>query len=803
MPNIRDRIERKFERLGDTLDRKPRRVIAVSLLCVAALASQLPKLTIDTSNEGFLHENDPVRVYYEQFREDFGRDEMIIVAIETQDVFRPDFLRKLKALHEELRDNVPLLEDVNSLVNARDTYGKDDTLVVGELLEEMPRSAAEMAALRRRVLAHPLYRNLVVSEDGNFTAIVLETQAFVTEEEEEDLFAGFDDAAGEAVSERRLLGDAENSRIVDAVRQITHRYQADGFRIHLTGTPVIVRFLKHSMLGDMRQFMAMVLLTIAALLFLLFRRASGVFLPMLVVILSLLATAGLMALCGAAIKLPTQILPSFLLSVAAGAAVHLLAMFYRRLDSKGDRRAAIIYALGHSGLPIVMTALTTAAGLASFSGAEVAPIAELGKYAAFGVIVSLLLTILTLPALLAVLRIRPKRRKRGATPHMDRLLDAISRFSTSRPRVMLAACFLLIAVCAAAMSRLYFTHDPLRWFPRHSEIRVATEKINEAMRGTVSLEVVLDSNRANGFYDPSLLRKLDASQSYLEGLERGEIFVGKAMSLATILKEINKALNNNDPAHYRVPDDRTLIAQEFLLFTNSGSDDLERVTDSEFRRARLTVKLPFHDARLYRPFTALIHEHFARGYPELETKITGMVNLMFTTVNDAIDSMVQSYAIALVVITLLMILLIGNLRLGFLSMVPNLAPIVITLGVMGIFDIKLDLFTMLIGSIAIGLAVDDTIHFMHNFRRYHDRYDDAARAVRETLQTAGRAMLVTSCVLSLGFFIFMFATMSNLVRFGFLTGFTIILALLADFFLAPAMMMVVFGKKGKAKKGEG
>jgi predicted RND superfamily exporter protein len=153
--------------------------------------------------------------------------------------------------------------------------------------------------------------------------------------------------------------------------------------------------------------------------------------------------------------------------------------------------------------------------------------------------------------------------------------------------------------------------------------------------------------------------------------------------------------------------------------------------------------------------------------------------------------MAKSYTIALIVITVLMVLLIGKLRIGMLSMIPNLFPICLTLGIMGWFKVPMDLFTMLVGSIAIGLAVDDTIHFMHNFRRYFEESGDAVLAVQETLHTAGRAMLITSCVLSIGFFIFMFASLNNLYNFGWLTGFTIITALLADYFIAPALMVLV------------
>jgi predicted RND superfamily exporter protein len=168
-----------------------------------------------------------------------------------------------------------------------------------------------------------------------------------------------------------------------------------------------------------------------------------------------------------------------------------------------------------------------------------------------------------------------------------------------------------------------------------------------------------------------------------------------------------------------------------------------------------------------------------------------MTALLFQTITNVIRSMVKSYIIAMVVITLLMVLLIGKLRIGMLSMIPNLFSIFLTLGIMGWFDVPMDLSTMLVGSIAIGLAVDDTVHFMHNFRRYFEDGGDAVDAVMKTLHTTGRAMLVTSLVLSCGFFIYMFAEMNNLFNFGWLTGFAIIMALLSNFLIAPALMVMV------------
>ena len=172
-----------------------------------------------------------------------------------------------------------------------------------------------------------------------------------------------------------------------------------------------------------------------------------------------------------------------------------------------------------------------------------------------------------------------------------------------------------------------------------------------------------------------------------------------------------------------------------------------------------------------------------------------MVPIMAQVLTASIHSMLKSYAYALVIITFLMIVLIGRIKIGLFSMIPNIFPIILMLGLMGWAGLPMDLFCMMVGSIAIGLAVDDTIHFMHNFRRYFEHFGDAKKAVHETLHTTGRAMLVTTCVLSIGFFTFMFSEMNNLFNFGLLTGFTLIMALLADYFIAPALMILVNRKE--------
>jgi predicted RND superfamily exporter protein len=482
-----------------------------------------------------------------------------------------------------------------------------------------------------------------------------------------------------------------------------------------------------------------------------------------------------------------------------GTSVHILAIFFQRYGETENKAEAIAYALGHSGLAVVMTNVTTACGLMSFATSEVAPVGDLGVFAGIGVLIAFINTIILLPALLALvpLRSRPKRDPSGKVPLMDRFLTFVSHFSTAHPRAILIASAVIVCVSLAAAAKIRFSHHPLGWFPESNPIRIASETLDDKMRGTINLEVIIDTARENGLYEQEVLNRLEEAAVFAEAQSHEGVFVGKAWSLTTILKEINRALNENRKEFYTIPQNKQLIAQEFLLFENSGSDDLEDVVDSQFSKARFSMKGPFEDAVHFTTLLSTVDRYFRAKFPDAEITLTGMMVLLAKTINNAILSMARSYVIAMVVITFLMVVLIGRVRIGLLSMIPNLIPILLMLGIIGATPIQMDLFTMMVASIAIGLAVDDTIHFMHNFRRYYEQTGDPRLAVYRTLHTTGRALLVTTIVLSIGFFIFVFAGMKNLFNFGLLTSFTIIMALAADYLVAPALMVLVNPKVEK------
>ncbi len=673
-----------------------------------------------------------------------------------------------------------------------------------KLLDNWPDTPRNLDEIQRRAFANPLYTNALIGADGTLTTILVKPLA-LSGEAEDDVLAGFDDESSAAERPKEdgstYLTPAQNTAFVTGVKAVLERHRSADVDLYLAGSPVVRDTQATIVQRDAPKFLMLCLGGIAIFLLVMFRRPAGLLLPMLVILMSLFATLGLMAGFHVSFKLPTTILPAFLAAVGVGASVHVLSIFYQRLGLGEDKYQAIEYTLGHSGIAVVLTSVTTAGGLLSFAWADMAPIAELGIFSAIGVLLSMLFSLLFVPAMLVIFPSKTKTAPNEAVPaakraRIDMLLSRVGSFSARHAKTVLIVTGGLIVVGIWGAARLNFSHNPLEWLPEEMEIRQHNELMDKELKGTVSLEMAIDTGQENGLYDPDLLQKLELlaqelSTEYANPTASG-VFVGKTLNVTDILKEIHQALNENREELYTVPQDPALIPQEFLLFENSGSDDLEDYVDSQFSKARFTIKLPYLDAVSYAGFLRDVETRFAEVLgPEIRVAGTGTVAIYNRIIAAAMSSTVTSFTIAFVVITLLMILLIGELRLGIASMLPNVLPIIFCLGLMGWGGIPMDMVTVLIGSIILGIAVDYTIHFMHGFRRYLDKSGDISQAIQDTLLTSGRAMLLTSIVLSLGFFVYIFATLNHFIRFGILTGTTILVAFAADVLLAPALVSLI------------
>jgi len=793
---IHDQIDAAFAAWG-TLVVRHRFAVALAMLAISgAFCAFLPQLEADNSTESFLRRNDLARVDYDRFREQFGQDERIVLAIRPPEVFDLAFLNRLRALHQEIEREVPYVEEITSLWNARSTFGDGDQLIVGTLMEDWPETAADVAALRKRVAETPTYANALVNEDATVTTLSLKPVIYSPVSSSRDESTGFDDDAPheEQPGGPKLLTEPESLELIDALDRVAARYAGPDFEIHIAGNIAARHAATRYLLRDVSIFLAGGAAVIATLLFGLFRRASGVILPLLVVFLSVAVTYGVMALLGVPNSVSGQVLPVLLLCCGTFTAVHILTVAYRRLAEGASREVAISDALAHSGLAVLMASLTTAGGLVSFASAELAQVRNLGIVAPIGVMLTFVYGVTLLPALLAIV---PIRRSQLGSDALHRWLATrlaqVGDLAAVHPGRVLAATVALVVVAGIGVTQIRFAQNAIEWFPENDRVRLATEFLNAEFGGASSLEVWIDTGRENGLHDPDLLQRVDRAIAFAEGLDAGDgqLYVGKSLSIVNVVKETHKALNENRPEFYAIPEGRALLAQELLLFESSGSDDLEELTDSRFSMARVSLRTPLVDALLYVPFIERIREGFTRILgDDVDIRITGLGSLFGRTFSMVNITMARSNVIALLVITPLMILMVGDFKIGLMSMIPNLVPIWLTLGLMGWLDVPIDNSSLLVGSVLMGLSVDDTIHFMTEYRRFHARGDTPREAVRRTLTTTGVAMLFTSLVLVGGFLVMTLSYMNNASDFGKLAAFAVAAAFVAELLVSPALMVL-------------
>jgi len=791
-------IEDRFEILGRYVFRKKWHFLIFSVMLTILFASQLPKINLDASTVGFFHKSDSVRITYEAFQEQFGRDEVVVILASPPDLYDLNFLKKLKAFHEELEEKTPHLDEVKSLINITSTWGEGNELIVEKLMEDFPENEAMLKEKIKRIRETPLYNNLIISDNEKHTAILVRSVAFSEEDDHSGNELDEFDSKAVDVNIKAAITDRENTEFVQAIYKTALKYHSKDFPLEIAGSPVIIGTVKHYLQTDTPKFTAGCFIAISIFLLLIFRRISGVVYPLIVVGFSMLSTMGIMAFFSAPITPITQILPGFILVVGVCDSVHILAIFYSRIDKNQHKEDAIALTLRHSGLAIIMTSLTTAGSLISFIPSKLLPITDLGIYAPIGVLLALFFTLFLLPAILGITPIKIKNIRNETTKEslMDRVLLAMGRFSIRYPKRVIFVTLIVTFLAIVGITKLNFSHNHLAWFPDDESVKVATQKIDQAMNGTVTAEFIINTKKENGLHEPEIMKKLAMINQVAEKYRKDDLFVGKSFSLADTLKNTHKALNENRMEFYAIPVDKKLIAQEFLLFENGGTDDLERLVDSQFSKARITMKFPWKDANRYVDVLNELESKVKNIIDDqAEVTKTGLMTLLAKTIDNVMKSMTQSYMIAGVIITLLMIFLIGNLKNGLVVMFPNFIPIMLGIGLMGYLGFRMDMSSILCGSLAIGLVVDDTIHFMHTYQRYYYESGSVSYSVEQTLLTTGRALLVTTLVLTTGFLVFIMAFMKNIQIMGTVCAFIIVMAFMADIMLVPAIMKIITNEK--------
>jgi len=776
-------------------------LVAVAFLSV----TQVRNIKRDGSIEGFFQADSAEIAEFSAFKRQFGQDGLVVVAVSSDNLFAAHTLRKLARFHQALVKQVPYLEDITSLYNVRSVIGGDQLFVVNDLLAHFLRqgnmSEEALATLRQKVLAHPIYRNLVISPDGEMTLILLRPDRFMPiaskalENGDLDVFKQFLNP-DQSAEQSQFLGQRQLAEIVHATAEVASEFGDADFRISMAGSPVASSEIVRILSSDMPRFTQTSLLVTLGAVFLMTRRFSAVISLFMVIVSSGLGTLGIMAATGTAIKPPTQILPSIVIVVSACTVLHLimaLARAYSDVKEQGSasvKERALELALRRTALPIVFTAATTVAGMLAFSGSPLAPVSDLGIFGAVAVVLALALAFSVVPIAFRIFSFEPVSGN-GADGWLLARAKQVSVGAARHWQATLLVTTLLTLLVALGLFGLRFYHNSLEWLPPDNQVRQDTLAVDSKMKGTINLEVVVSTGRPYGIQSEQLIKTLDALAEDIPNIAKRHGFtVGKVFGVTDLLKEVNQALVLGKPNGYRLPEG-DLIGREFFLFENSASNDLPDFVDSHYTKTRFTIRVPWLEASVYTAFIDDLRATLETNLAPLgiaDPVITGNMALLAQTSVNVIKSMAWSYGLSLVLIWLLMAFAMRQLSLGFVSMIPNILPIAATLGFMGYVGIPLDSFTMLIGCIALGLLVDDTIHFFHHIRNAQARGEGPEAAVKYAVHHSFLPILSTSVAIMLGFAPFAYSSMSNVVAFGLLVALAAFLGLVAELVLSPALV---------------
>ena len=752
-------------------------VLVAVLLLTAFFFYKMRSLKMDNSNEAFFVEEDETRITYNKFKDTFGNDELVYILIETQDFFDPERVKLIGRLANDLEEKVPYLKDMTFLGNAEYVEGVENGIEIYDLMEDFPETPKQMEIIKKKAMAERLYLDNLISQDGKTAAIVLEMELYPENQ----------------VDARRT--------IAPVVREILARPEYTSLEAYTVGTPIINYDIQAITAKETPSFGLMCIVLELLILLWVTRRMRGVIAPLTVVILSVFWTLGLIGILGWTLNMLVIIIPTLLIAVGIGDSMHVIAEIQDQQQRGLGRKEAITAALALAGLPCLLTALTTAAGFFSFLATSIKPIREMGVYAAIGVIMAFVLSMVLVPIFFSFGK--DKKQAMALNPFhnrndlFDRMLKNIARLNLRYPRAILGMFILLMAISLVGYSLIEVESNTVKMFSTDLPIRQACDYVDSHMGGSVSVEIMLDTGKKNGVKDPAFLKQLESLQNYIDK----HPLAMKTMSIVDHLKKMNQALHENRPEHYKLPETRAQVSEYLFLYETSGGEELDKQVSFNYDIARLTARTKSLDTKDVRIFMADI-DQFVKEHldPVIKVEYTGMVT-MVKAISDLITSgQIRSFGVAFIAIALMMIMVLRSFKIGLISMCPNLFPVLIALGFMGSAGIYLSMSLVTFAAIIIGIAVDDTIHFFVRYRREFKRLGSYEEAVKATITTVGRPIVFTTMTLVAGFSVFALSDMGNISDFGLMAGFAILWALLADLFMAPAMLLLF--KPLGAEKGQ-
>ena len=901
-------MEKLLITLSDAFAQVPNRVlrykhfvlsglIVISLLMVWGIFT---RTELDMTTDSFLDQEDPSMLALNEYRRQFGSDDSVFLVYRAKDgdVFSRESLLAIQQLTDDLRywqqlrpedypdaingidldfNELNHVRRVQSIANLRFQENQGDTLLSNRLVpEQLPESDDELAAIKTRALNQQDYLLAFYSADARYGAVMIQTDfgaqpvegyepaVNATDIVLDDSFIDFDAFAADDSFDLDFDESAQIQEVsfepVDMLgytnfhlmtKALYEKYD-EQFEFFPVGNPPMMEFMMDT-LSQMQVLGLVMILIFTLLLYILFRSFSAVLWPMVTIAASMAWTWGFTVWLGVTISQMISLTVLLVFAVGIADCVHVMSAYFSFRRQGDDHYDALSKSYGKTGLAIMVTTITTMAGVLALTTSELVPIQVFGMMSAFGVVMAFFFTLVLLPILLDLWH--PGAPAADDASLADRLgdrwnrlsnstktgtalvyvvavylmlgpwvgtyitvislltyvvvnwqlaiLSAVPNFVARRPWLVLSVFAGLFALCSYGMTLIRIDSNMTELTKEGSAIRVAYETVDENMAGAMSMVIMVDTHTSDGLYNPRLMQAMDQLQNRIE--TRYSDQVTRTNSLANIVKDTYQIMSDDDPAYYRVPDDAQMISQLLYLFNSANPEDRRALVSDDYSRSHISLNIynagSYQYQRFFEEISQEIDEVFGpleSEFPELEVYLTGSMALLMRMADEVANSQFSSFTFAIAVISVIMIITLGSFQGGIMAMIPNMIPALLGFGLMGLLGIALDTDTLLIAPLIIGIAVDDTIHFMTHYRVELIRTGSISESLVSTIRDVGQAVMFTTMVLGLGFALLSFSDYLGMAKMGFFGSAAIFVALLCDLFLIPAMIIIfkpTFGVK--------
>lgn len=742
-------------------------ILALAALVMLALVAGMPGLTVSGSYRLLFGKDNPHLLAFDELQDTYSASRSALIAITPRE--GSVFTRETLAAIEELTEaawQTPHSLRVDSLTNYFHSEAAGDDLRVAPLVDGAASiSDAELDRVRTIALNEPEIVGQLVSGDGRVAGMII---SFALSEPEEPQWAEISSHLGNLLDQARVAHP--------------------DLSYYLTGNVILNQTFRDAG-KEAENLVPIVFLVILAIAALLLRSVYATLAIAVLVVFIVLSTVGVAGWFGTRLTPVSASMPVILMAVGVAHAIHIVTIALSGLRRGLDRHAALVQSLRENLYPVFLTSITTAIGFLSLNTSSSPPFHVLGNLVALGMLFTFIYSVTLLPTLLSVFPLRRPRPHGG----WENPLERLSAFVTARRKLLLWAGPLVVLALATGIPRSEVSDNWLHHFDDRYTFRTDTDFIIENLTGLDRMEYSLNSGREGGIVDPGYLRSVESFAEWY----RSQPEVHHVQAFPDIVKRVSKNMHGDAPAFYRIPDDPDLIAQFLLLYELSlpfGADLNDRMNIAK-SATRMTVVLKNTSTRNHLDIDARAQAWLQANAPEIAGPASGFTMISAHMSDENISSMLWGTITATGLISLILLLVFRSIRIGLICLVPNFIPAVMAFGLWGYLSGNIGLGASVVVAIAIGIIVDDTIHFLTRYLKARRERLPSSEAIRATFRAVGPALWATTAILAAGFLVFSSSGYEPSWVLGILVVITIVFALIADLLLLPALLMALDRKK--------